>query len=70
MNAIKVIVREVIGLFVDDRTFAFLIIAWIAITALLSFHALPDRKWGTPLLFLGLVVILVQSAIRRARSSN
>lgn len=55
---------ELLGLFVDDAGFALAILAWIGISYLLL-RLVP--AWVPLILFLGLAVILVQSALRRAR---
>jgi hypothetical protein len=66
MNVLRSIVNELAGLFVDDGSLAVLVLVWLAVCWLL----LP--KLGLPLsllpvlLFIGLVAILSESAIRRA----
>jgi hypothetical protein len=54
MNLIKTILTGILGLFVDDGSFAVLIVAWIAATCLLSFKVMQTPEWGTLLLFAGL----------------
>lgn len=67
MSWLKSIFREVFGLFVDDGSFAIAILAWL----LLLWLALPRLPippvWHGVILFAGLVAILVESALRRAR---
>lgn len=67
MNWLRTIAREVFGLFVDDGSFALLILAWIGVTA----YVLPRLGWlprgRGVLLFAGLAIILVESAIRYTR---
>ncbi|MEH2483351.1 hypothetical protein V1282_006708 [Nitrobacteraceae bacterium AZCC 2146] len=70
MNLIKTILTGILGLFVDDGSFAVLIVAWIAATCLLSFKVMQTPEWGTLLLFAGLVVILLGSTASRSRSSK
>lgn len=74
MNGLRTIFREIFGLFVDDGSFALLILLWLALTTLL----LPHLGW-TPLwiskgrgviLFLGLAAILMGSAIRYAHRNK
>jgi hypothetical protein len=67
MNWLKTIFAEFIGLFVDDVAFAAAILAWVVVAAL----GLPRLGLPAPvpalLLFAGLVIILLESATRRAR---
>lgn len=68
MQWLRAIFREVVGLFVDDGSFALAIVVWLAISWLvLSRMALVDARWDGPILFGGLALILVESAMRRAR---
>ncbi|HEY0206160.1 MAG TPA: hypothetical protein VGC15_18640 [Acetobacteraceae bacterium] len=59
---------ELIGLFVDDGSFAIAILAWL----LLAWLALPrlplPPAWPPVILFAGLAAILVESAVRRSRT--
>jgi membrane protein implicated in regulation of membrane protease activity len=67
MNAFKTALRELLGLFVDDGAFALAILAWCAAAAavLPRLPLAPVSKGVT--LFVGLAVILVESAWRRSR---
>ena len=67
MRWIKAIARELFGLFVDDGSFAIAIIVWLGVTWLLSRNFLSGAGWGGVVLFAGLAVILLWSAMRRAR---
>lgn len=67
MSWITAIAREVFGLFVDDGSFAVTILAWVVAVGLLSFRLGLAPQWGAPLLFVGLALILIESAARRAR---
>ena len=66
MNWLKSIWSELIGLFVDDGSFAVAILLWLLICWLvlprLGFPAILSPA----ILFAGLIVILAQSAVRRA----
>jgi hypothetical protein len=66
MNVLRTILNELTGLFVDDSSLAVLVLAWLAVCWLL----LPKLSLPWPLLpvllFVGLVAILAESAIRRA----
>jgi hypothetical protein len=59
-------VAELAGLFVDDGSLAVLVVIWLAVCWLL----LPKLGLPSPmlpvLLFVGLVAILAESAVRRA----
>jgi hypothetical protein len=66
MNWLKPIWSELIGLFLDDGSFALSILIWLIVLprlGLLSF--LPPV-----ILFIGLVVILTLSAMRRIATVN
>ena len=67
MNWMKNIFREILGLFVDDGSFALAILLWLAVVG-----------WATPrlgiptairgiVLFAGLALILAESATRYSR---
>ncbi len=64
MGWIKAAAAELLGLFVDDAGFALAILAWIGISHLLL-RLVP--AWIPLILFLGLALILIESALRRAR---
>jgi len=58
--------RKLIGLFVDDGSFAAAILIWLVVAGLWAKLGTPDATKG-PLLFAGLALILVGSAARGAR---
>jgi hypothetical protein len=67
MNALRTVLRELVGLFVEDRLFALAIALW-----LLAAGAIAALAIGTPeirglVLFLGLAAILVGGVVRGAR---
>lgn len=65
MNVIKSIWSELIGLFVDDGSFAIAILLWlVACWLVLPRFGLPSFL-PPAILLLGLVVILAESAVRR-----
>ena len=66
MRWLRSIAREVLGLFVDDGSFALALTAWIVVSvpALRMLHA---GHWGGVTLFAGLAVVLAESALRTAR---
>lgn len=68
MSAIRNILGEVFGLFVDDSSFAVLLLLWIGLVWLLW------QRWQLPVpggvvLFLGLAAILVESVLRFSRQA-
>ena len=67
MGWIKSIGREVLGLFVDDGSFAISIVIWLAF----GIVGLPriglTARWTGPVFFTGLAVILIESALRFSR---
>jgi hypothetical protein len=67
MSSLKAIIAEIAGLFVDDGSLALSIVIWVGIVSL----ALPRleivRPWSGVILFVGLSVILVGSALRGTR---
>lgn len=67
MRWLRTIFNELFGLFVDDGSFAIAIVVWLGIVGFLSVHILADLRWSGVVLFGGLVLILVESATRRAR---
>jgi hypothetical protein len=67
MQWFKTIFAELIGLFVDDGSFAIAIVAWLALLWLLLPHLSIPATWNGPILFVGLGLILVESVLRRAR---
>jgi len=66
MSWLKTIIREIYGLFVDDGSFALAIVVWLGIAAfILPRVAIPASANG-PILLAGLLLILFESALRRA----
>ena len=66
MNWIKAIWAELIGLFVDDGNLAVAVLVWLAVCWLIFPRFDLPPMWPSGLLFAGLVLILAESAIRRA----
>ena len=62
------LLREAYGLIVDDATLAVAILAWIAAVWLLDRGGLIAPAWGGLVLFAGLALILIENAVRRART--
>lgn len=66
MNWLKPIWSEFIGLFVDDGSLAIAVLLWLgACWLLLPRLGLPSI-WPPMILFVGLALILTESALRRA----
>jgi hypothetical protein len=69
MNSIRAILREVIGLFVDDGSFALAIVAWVLGGALCIWLGVEPVSEAL-LLFLGLASILAGNVWRSARQTR
>jgi uncharacterized membrane protein YkvI len=67
MRWLKVIISEIFSLFVDDCAFALAIIVWLAATGLMLPQFGVPSAWDAIILFVGLALILVESATRRPR---
>jgi hypothetical protein len=67
LQSLKAILRELYGLFVDDGNFAIAIIVWLAVPWLTRPYLHLSGVWSAALLFVGLIAILIESALRRAR---
>jgi hypothetical protein len=66
MSAIRAVIQEMIGLFVDDGSFALAIVAWLLVNTLVLPHLRLSGVWSGAILFAGLALILIESAARRA----
>lgn len=67
MPWVRAVMREVLGLFIDDGSYAAAIVVWLAIVwFVLPRLAIPE-SWQGPVLFAGLALILLDSVARRAR---
>lgn len=67
MTWLKTIAREIVGLFVEDGSFAVAIVVWLVLVGLIL-PRLPDLgAWHAVILFVGLIAILVESVLRSAR---
>ncbi|HEY2131389.1 MAG TPA: hypothetical protein VGH36_00190 [Acetobacteraceae bacterium] len=67
MSWLKTISSEIFGLFVDDGSFALAILVWLALVWLVLPRLALPAAWGGIILFAGLALILLESAMRRAR---
>ncbi len=64
MHRVTPVLRELLGLFVDDAPFALSVLAWLAVFAVLSPKLSLPLAWHGVLLFAGLAVILVGHCLR------
>ena len=67
LQSLKAILRELYGLFVDDGSFAIAIIVWLVLLWLARPYLHLPGAWIAVVVFTGLVAILIESALRRAR---
>ena len=67
MSGLRKLLAELWGLFVDDGRYALAIVAWL----LLAWRGLPllglGGGWNASVFAAGLLAILVESVLRRAR---
>jgi hypothetical protein len=70
MAWLKTAWSEFFGLFVDDGSFAVAILLWLAVAGLILPRIGLPAALPPAILFAGLVVILVESATRRARGAR
>lgn len=68
MTLISTIAKELLGLFVDDGSLALAILAWVAAVAALTAGLGAGGTFAGVLLFAGLIAILLENVLRRARS--
>ncbi len=67
MRWFKTVWSEFIGLFVDDGSLAVAVLVWVGASWLLLPRLGLPEGWPAPILFIGLALILIESALRRAR---
>ncbi|QEX16801.1 hypothetical protein FRZ44_20960 [Hypericibacter terrae] len=70
MSRLVEILREIVGLFIDDGSLAIAILVWVAIVALLLPALGLPEVWRAIFLFVGCVVILIENVARSARRSR
>ena len=72
MQPLRTILREIIGLFVDDGSFALAILLWIGLVWIgLVWIGPPSLHLpGGIILFAGLAILLIESALRFARRQS
>ena len=67
MRALKVVIIELFGLFVDDGRFALAIVIWLGVVGMILTRIETLRTLNGVILFVGLAAILVESALHRTR---
>ena len=67
MRTLHMIIRELIGLFIDDGSLVFAVLGWVVIYALGLRHVDIPAQWHATVLFLGLAVVLAENVVRGAR---
>ena len=67
MHWLRMIIRETVGLFVDDGSFAIVIVAWLGVAWVALPHLGASPGWRCGILFGGLGLILFESSLRHAR---
>jgi hypothetical protein len=63
---LKTIFQELLGLFVEDGSFAITILAWLALLWLVLAHLPILGAWHAIILFAGLIAILIEGVLRRS----
>lgn len=66
MGWMRSVAREIIGLFVDDGSFALAILLWLGLMGLAASHI----RFGVPggmILAAGLLLVLLENLVRSAR---
>lgn len=67
MKVVLTALQEVYGLFVEDGSYALGIVIWLLIAAFVFPRIPGGGAWRAPLLFLGLVALLLENVWRTAR---
>ncbi len=67
MNWPRAWLAELLGLFVDDGRLAIAIVLWLGVCGLVLPRLPLPRLWPAPILFAGLIGVLFESVLRRAR---
>ena len=70
MKWLRTILGEIFGLFVDDGSFAIMILTWVLLVTLVFPRMGWIPQWRGLVLFCGLALILVGSAVRYARRNK
>jgi membrane protein implicated in regulation of membrane protease activity len=67
MKVLLTALHEVYGLFVEDGSYALVILLWLGAAAFVFPHLPGGSGWRAPVLFVGLIVLLVENVRRSAR---
>jgi len=67
MNVIVTALKEVYGLFVEDGSYAVGILVWLLVAGFVFPHLPALGYWRGPLLFGGMLLLLVENVLRTAR---
>ena len=67
MMWLRSIAREIVGLFVDEVSFAIAILVWLVAMVVVLPRTATVSGWFGPVFFVGLAAILVESVLRFAR---
>jgi hypothetical protein len=70
MSRARKAVRELLGLFIDDRVLGLAIVMWLAVVGLLLPRLGLDPRWISLALFIGCTAILTGSTALAARRSR
>jgi hypothetical protein len=69
MRAVRTILAEIVGLFVDDGSLALGLLMWCAATGI-GLSLFPGLvAAGAPILFLGCALVLLGNVVRAARAT-
>ena len=67
MKIVIGVLKELSGLFIEDLGYSIAIGAWVAFVAIAS-HTIPmNPAWRGPVLYFGLVCILIENVMRAAQ---
>ena len=70
MGGLGIALRKLIGLFVDDGSLAFAIVAWLGLIALAAALWPVAAGWLSLLLALGLLAILAENVLRAKKAKR
>jgi hypothetical protein len=70
MKWLKSVGREVLGLFVDDGSFAIAIVVLVGLVVLVLPRVALGAGWSGPVLFAGLALVLAESVLRFSRRTK
>ncbi len=70
MRWVSSIAQEILGLFVEDGSFAIAIAIWLLLTLALFPRLIALASWGAPVLFAGLAAVLAKSVLNYSRKGR